>query len=90
MIRSNDKVLKTQSALLPIGSLAAKWLGWALVFLLLITITGLALRYYFTSQIPGLSFNNIKHGHSHTAMLGWAFMAAAALLLALFSERTAI
>jgi hypothetical protein len=88
MIRSNDKVLKTQSALLPIGSLAAKWLGWALVFLLLITITGLALRYYFTSQIPGLSFNNIKHGHSHTAMLGWAFMAAAALLLALFSERT--
>ncbi len=71
-----------------INALAYRWMSWALVFLLLITFTGLSLRYYFLSEIPGFTFNNLKHMHSHVAMLGWAFMASVAMLLYLFIEHT--
>lgn len=63
------------------------WFGWSLVFLLVVSIMGLGLRYYFIGEIPGLKFNNIKHGHSHMAMLGWSFFAAAGLLLVFFIEK---
>ncbi|TVR87260.1 MAG: hypothetical protein EA411_08625 [Saprospirales bacterium] len=71
-----------------INALAYRWMRWALVFLLLITFTGLSLRYYFLSEIPGFTFNNLKHMHSHVAMLGWAFMASVAMLLFYFIEHT--
>nr|MBS0038269.1 hypothetical protein [Saprospiraceae bacterium] len=72
----------------PIPRQISLWVGWAVFFFLMVSILGLSLRYYFIGEIPGFSFNNIKHGHSHAAMLGWAFLIAGAILMAFFVQKT--
>lgn len=65
------------------------WMGWALVFFFLVSILGISLRYYFIGEVPGFGFNNLKHAHSHGAMLGWAYLASTAMLITFFIKRTA-
>ncbi len=60
------------------------WFNWALGLFLLASIMGLAMRYVFVGQLPGLYFSNLKHGHSHVAMLGWSVLVSAGLLIAFF------
>jgi len=71
------------------GKFLSVWFGWAFGFLLLAVILGLIMRYFFIGSIPGLVFSNIKHAHSHVAMLGWSFLLSGGLLLALFIKHTA-
>ena len=69
------------------NSLITHWVGWALFFFFIVSILGIALRYYFIGVVPGFGFNDLKHGHSHAAMLGWAFLAASAVLIIFFTEK---
>ena len=42
----------------------------------------MVLRLAFVQEIPNLNFRNLVHGHSHTALIGWGYMALMAALLA--------
>ncbi|TVR77886.1 MAG: cytochrome c [Saprospirales bacterium] len=84
--RSNISLHTAQER--PTDKLVQNWMAWAMGFLVIVSFMGLALRYYFIGEVPGLSFNNIKHGHSHAAMLGWAFMAASGMLIHFFVKTT--
>jgi len=64
------------------------WLGLALLFFFSISILGVLLRYYFVGEIASFRFNDLKHAHSHGAMLGWAYLASLGLLIASFIKNT--
>ena len=42
------------------------------------------MRYYFIYEVPLLEYKHIMHAHSHTALLGWAFMLLAGAYLFFF------
>lgn len=65
------------------------WLRIALWNLVLATILGALLRYAFVEEIEWLRFRNVLHGHSHTAMLGWLYLALFALFAAAFLNESA-
>jgi len=44
-------------------------------FFLLAAILGALMRLFWLVEIPVLDYKHILHSHSHTALLGWAFMA---------------
>jgi hypothetical protein len=56
---------------------------------LVAAVMGATLRFAFVEEIPWLKFRYFLHGHSHLAMLGWAYLALFILLLRHFldSER---
>ncbi len=60
------------------------WLRVALVNLFIAAIMGAILRYAFVEELPWLKFRYFLHGHSHTAMLGWVYLAIYALLAGSF------
>ncbi|NND32574.1 MAG: hypothetical protein HKN76_08285 [Saprospiraceae bacterium] len=64
----------------------SKWFRIAIVNLLLASLLGVTLRLAFLVEIPGLSFKNILHGHSHVAMIGWGYLAVFALLMQFFGR----
>lgn len=59
------------------------WLGSLLVWLLS-ALLGLVLRSMPFGYFNGLSFEFIRHAHSHLAMMGWLFTALATALVHLF------
>ncbi len=61
-----------------------KWLKIGLINLVIAAVLGASLRFAFIREIPGFDFRNVMHAHSHTAMLGWVFVALFSLLLAFF------
>lgn len=88
MSKSNENIAISKRT--PIsGNLLSMWVGWALGFLLLAVVLGLVMRYFFIGTIPGVVFSNIKHAHSHVAMLGWSFMLSVGLLIAFFVRQSA-
>ncbi len=48
------------------------WVRVTLLYLLLVTIFGMLLRYTFVNPL-GFVFQYFKHTHSHVAFLGWVF-----------------
>ncbi|MDX2248017.1 MAG: hypothetical protein SF052_14625 [Bacteroidia bacterium] len=66
------------------GTYASRWLFTAVLNFFFAGCLGALLRYAFVSEVPGLNFRNVMHGHSHVAMLGWLYMALFALLVRTF------
>ncbi len=65
------------------------WFRIALLNLVLATLLGALLRYAFVEEVAWVKFRNVLHGHSHTAMLGWVYMALYALFAAYFLDNRA-
>lgn len=57
------------------------WIFVSLFNLLLAACLGAILRFVFVTEIPGVSFTNFMHAHSHTAMLGWVYLALFTLMI---------
>lgn len=57
-----------------INALWRPWIGMAMIFFFIAALMGLSMRYFFVDEIPFLSYRNILHAHSHTALLGWSYM----------------
>ena len=64
-----------------INNLQRWWLNSALVIFFLVAILGMLMRYIYVSPISFLDYKHILHAHSHLAMLGWAFMLTAGVLI---------
>ncbi|MTI38181.1 hypothetical protein [Fulvivirga lutimaris] len=56
------------------------WSKIALIYLVLVGIIGLLLRYSFVGD-TGFIFQYLKHAHSHVAFLGWVFNALFVLII---------
>ena len=56
------------------------WSKIALIYLVLVGIIGLLLRYSFLGD-TGFIFQYLKHAHSHVAFLGWVFNALFVLII---------
>ncbi|NSL50938.1 hypothetical protein [Calidifontibacillus erzurumensis] len=50
-------------------------------FFTLVALSGVWMRLQFLHPVPFLPYTNILHGHSHLAILGWAFLGAFFLFL---------
>ena len=57
------------------------WLLVSLINLFLAACLGAILRFVFVTEIPGVSYTHFMHAHSHTAMLGWLYLALFALMI---------
>jgi hypothetical protein len=64
-----------------------KVLFTSLLFLLFTAIMGCLLRFYAAGIDAGLKFGNLLHAHSHTAMMGWVYVAISSLVYLLFIEK---
>lgn len=49
------------------------WVTSGFIYIFLVGILGLAMRSLFLISLP-IPYTNILHAHSHTALLGWAFV----------------
>jgi hypothetical protein len=56
------------------------WVTTAFLYIFIVGVLGLAMRSLLLTNLP-LPFHNILHAHSHTALLGWAFVMATQGLL---------
>lgn len=56
-----------------------KILGASLLFLLFTAVLGCIMRFYSAGISTGLVFGNVLHAHSHTAMMGWVYIAMSTL-----------
>ncbi|MCB0692249.1 MAG: hypothetical protein KDC16_11435 [Saprospiraceae bacterium] len=60
--------------------------GITLIFLCISAGLGLMLRLAFSVDLPDwVSFSNLKHAHSHIAMLGWLFAALLLVIIRTFN-----
>jgi hypothetical protein len=59
------------------------WLNTALLYLFIVALLGLFMRYLMVESIAGINFKYILHAHSHTALLGLVY---AALYVALLQQ----
>lgn len=64
------------------------WLRLALANFLAAALIGLLLRFAFVAELPGVHYSYLLNAHTHTAMLGWAYIAIAALLAYFFVPDT--
>lgn len=62
------------------------WLKTALFNLFIAAVLGVLLRYAFVEELSWMKFRFVLHGHSHTAMLGWVYLALYALLVRAFLD----
>lgn len=69
------------------GYMVKKWLWISVLHLLFAALMGAALRLYSTGIDPGLVYGHLLHAHSHTAMMGWVYLAATALIYHHFSRK---
>ncbi|MBK7427866.1 MAG: hypothetical protein IPI60_12975 [Saprospiraceae bacterium] len=60
------------------------WIGIALINFAIASIMGLLLRLAFIIEIDWIEFKNLRHGHSHVALLGWLYLAFYCLIWFLF------
>lgn len=59
-----------------------KWLYSAYMYLFLITLLGILLRWKMVAPIfPGLQFMHLVHAHSHVAFLGWVYFLINAVII---------
>ncbi len=59
-----------------------QWFAVAVLNFALAGLAGIVLRWAFVHEIPFLDYRNLVHGHSHTAMIGWGYLAILAILMA--------
>ncbi len=64
-----------------------KWLFISVFFLWMAASIGCLLRLYALGIDSGLVYGNLLHAHSHTAMMGWVYLAATALIYDFFSGK---
>lgn len=64
------------------------WMRTAVLFFVSASMFGLLMRYLFIGEIPFVTYKNILHAHSHTALEGWAFMFLSGGLMWLFIPTT--
>ena len=62
------------------------WLLVSLGHLLVAAVIGCVLRLYALGIDSGLVYGHLIHSHSHTAMMGWVYLAAAVLIYAHFGK----
>ncbi|HHY74769.1 MAG TPA: hypothetical protein GX497_16395 [Bacillus bacterium] len=53
-------------------------------FFTLIALSGLWMRLFSIQPNSTIPYTNVLHGHSHLAILGWAFLGAFIIFLAVF------
>ena len=70
------------------ADLKYSWMLAGIIFFLLASILGTAMRYYFIAEIPFLDYKHILHAHSHVALLGWGYLFLSGAMLFLFLKRT--
>lgn len=66
-----------------------RWFRIALVNFFVAAGLGVLLRYAFVSELSWMHFRHVLHAHSHTALLGWVFLALFLLMARLFDLETA-
>jgi hypothetical protein len=60
--------------------MVSNWLKISVFFLVIAGVMGCLLRLYYVGVNPGLVFGNLLHAHSHTAMMGWIYVAITSLI----------
>ncbi|MGJ1197595.1 beta-carotene 15,15'-monooxygenase [Sphingobacterium spiritivorum] len=65
-----------------------KWFQISLFNFAIAACMGLLLRYAGVYPIGNINFKFLLHGHSHGAMLGWIYIALAALIYECFAEQS--
>ncbi len=60
------------------------WIAITLVNFAIAAIMGLLLRLAFIIEVDWIDFKNMRHGHSHVALLGWLYLAFYSLIWLLF------
>ncbi|MBW7475250.1 hypothetical protein K0T92_10875 [Paenibacillus oenotherae] len=64
------------------------WIRLTLFYLLLTAATGVLMRMLAFVPLPQLDYGHLLHAHSHTALLGWGYMALFLLVTRLFLNDT--
>lgn len=59
----------------------------AVALFLVASLFGLAMRYLFVGQLPGVEYKYLLHAHSHVALMGWAYMLVSGALIHLFTRQ---
>ena len=59
----------------------------ALIYFLLAALFGVALRAFYTVEIP-INYRYVVHGHSHIALLGWVYLALTTLIYKAYIDQT--
>lgn len=65
----------TAGSLRPSLLLIRQWFIVSFVYLLLVGLLGVFLRFFVLYPIEGINYRNFLHAHSHIAFLGWVFNA---------------
>jgi hypothetical protein len=69
--------------------LLKRHIRFALAYFLIAGLLGLLLRLFFVSPLP-MHYRHVVHGHSHIALLGWAYLALTTLIYAMYFGKTKI
>lgn len=68
-------------------SMVRKWLWVSVLHLLFAALMGCLLRLYGVGIDSGLVYGHLLHAHSHTAMMGWVYLAVTSLIYVHFIEK---
>lgn len=63
------------------------WLKLSVFFLVIAGVMGCLLRLYYVGVNSGFVFGNLLHAHSHTAMMGWIYVAVTSLIYHYFVNK---
>lgn len=63
------------------------WLWISVLHLLFAALMGVLLRLYNVGADSGLAYGHLLHAHSHTAMMGWVYLALTALVYDQFIKK---
>lgn len=63
------------------------FIHFTFLFFSLTALSGVWMRFFFIKQNEWIPFNHVLHGHSHLAMLGWAFIGVFIVFLSLFWKK---
>jgi len=67
------------------------WFKSALVYFISAGIIGIMMRYAFVGDLPDwIDYKNIRHGHSHIALLGWLYAGLYIFIVYLFELKGVI
>lgn len=63
------------------------FIHFTFLFFTLTAFSGMWMRFYTINPASAIPYTNILHGHSHLAMLGWAFLGVFIVFLSLFWKK---
>ncbi|MEC1695517.1 hypothetical protein [Schinkia azotoformans] len=63
------------------------FIHFTFLFFFLTALSGVWMRFFFIKQNEIIPYTHILHGHSHLAMLGWAFIGAFVIFLSIFWKK---